>query len=378
MKKRLWCNLGVIFSAVFLMMGILFHTSLTAGAAEKSKVYLTIEKFTIGQGYILEPKVIEITEGEKVSDILTRVTKSEGIEIVATSNSSIGWYMEGFKNVDSGNGTVPKCIQNMTSGALTDTDLNPASQKNCNYPDLCDFSYTSSAGWCYSVNTEWPDNGMSHWTAKNGDVIRIRFTLYGSGADLGIGRGGVQLADVSTITRRMAIYNQYKDLGVSKAYLSAYDNARKVVSDMDSTQIQVNNALNALPTEEQMAKWPAEEAARLEQEAKAKKEAERLRLIKKYTPKKTTLNSVKKAGTGKMKLTWKKVSSATGYQVYMSTKKNSGYKRVATIKKNKTVTYTKKSLKKGKTYYFKIRTYKKVGKTTYYGSYSNVRKLKMK
>ena len=377
MKKRIPNRLKMmLLSALFLLVGVFIKTP-TVKAAEKSTVYLTIEKFTIGQGYILEPKAIEITEGEKISDILTRVTKNEGIEMV-TSNTSNGWYLEGFKNVDSGNGTVAKCIQNMTSGAMTDVDLNPASQKNCNYPDLCDFSYTSSSGWCYSVNTKWPDNGMSHRTAENGDVIRIRFTLYGSGADLGIGRGSVQLPDVSTITRRMAIYNQYKDLGVSKAYLSAYNNARQVVSDMDSTQIQVNNALNALPTEEQMAKWPAEEKTRLEQEAKEKEEAERIKLLKKYTPKKTTLKSVKKAGTGKMKLTWKKVSGATGYQVYMSTKKSSGYKRVATIKKNKTVTYTKKSLKKGKTYYFKIRTYKKVGKTTYYGSYSNVRKLKMK
>ena len=103
-----------------------------------------------------------------------------------------------------------------------------------------------------------------------------------------------------------------------------------------------------------------------------------LSLFKKYTPKKATLKSVKKSGTGKMKLTWGKVTSASGYQIYMSNKKSSGYKKIATITKNKTVTYTKTKLKKGKTYYFKIRTYRKAGSKIYYGSYSNIRYLKMK
>ena len=48
-------------------------------------------------------------------------------------------------------------------------------------------------------------------------------------------------------------------------------------------------------------------------------------------------------------------------------KKNSGYKKVKTITKNKTVTYKAGKLKKKKTYYFKIRTYRKAGGTTYYG-----------
>lgn len=70
--------------------------------------------------------------------------------------------------------------------------------------------------------------------------------------------------------------------------------------------------------------------------------------------------------------------NATGYEVYQSMKKNSGYKKVKTITKNKTVTYKAGKLKKKKTYYFKIRTYRKAGGTTYYGNYSNVKKMKVK
>jgi hypothetical protein len=78
------------------------------------------------------------------------------------------------------------------------------------------------------------------------------------------------------------------------------------------------------------------------------------------------------------KLTWKKVTGATGYEVYRSTKKKSGYKKVATIKKASTVKYTKKKLKKGKTYYFKIRAYRTVNGKNVYSKFTSAKKVKIK
>ena len=113
-------------------------------------------------------------------------------------------------------------------------------------------------------------------------------------------------------------------------------------------------------------------------EEAAKKKAQQEALKKKYTPSKTSIKSIKKLKKNQAKLTWKKVKNATGYEVYQSMKKNSGYKKVKTITKNKKVTYKAGKLKKKKTYYFKIRTYRKAGGTTYYGNYSNVKKMKVK
>lgn len=55
------------------------------------------------------------------------------------------------------------------------------------------------------------------------------------------------------------------------------------------------------------------------------------------------ISSVKVSGS-KLNLKWGKVSGATGYNIYVSTKKNSGYKKVATASKNKT-SYSVKKLK---------------------------------
>jgi fibronectin type 3 domain-containing protein len=76
------------------------------------------------------------------------------------------------------------------------------------------------------------------------------------------------------------------------------------------------------------------------------------------TAAKATTVTAKKSGKT-VALSWKKVTGATGYIVYRSTSKNGTYTKVGTTTSLK---YTdKKGLKKGKTYYYKVRAYVKVG-----------------
>ena len=89
----------------------------------------------------------------------------------------------------------------------------------------------------------------------------------------------------------------------------------------------------------------------------------------------TTIKSLKKSGKKAVKITYKKVSGVSGYQIYMSTKKKSGYKKIATLSYKKS-SYTKGKLKKGKKYYFKVRTMKKVSGKYRYSSFSKVRSIK--
>ncbi|MDD6012376.1 MAG: fibronectin type III domain-containing protein, partial [Oscillospiraceae bacterium] len=56
--------------------------------------------------------------------------------------------------------------------------------------------------------------------------------------------------------------------------------------------------------------------------------------------------------TGGYKLTWNKVPGAMGYQIWYATKVNGIYKR---YKNAYTESFTKTGLKKGTTYYFRVR-----------------------
>lgn len=85
-----------------------------------------------------------------------------------------------------------------------------------------------------------------------------------------------------------------------------------------------------------------------------------------------------KAGKKQALVKWKKVSGASGYQVYRSLKKSSSYKRVKTITRGSTAKYTNKKLKKGKRYYYKVRAYRKVSGRTVYASFSSAKSVKVK
>ena len=89
--------------------------------------------------------------------------------------------------------------------------------------------------------------------------------------------------------------------------------------------------------------------------------------------------SIKKLTTtkGEATFTWSNVSGESGYQVYYSTKKDSGFKKVASYKVN-VVKGSKKKLKSGKKYYFKVRAYKKTDSGTVYSAWSAVKSVKIK
>lgn len=67
---------------------------------------------------------------------------------------------------------------------------------------------------------------------------------------------------------------------------------------------------------------------------------------------------VSKESTSSLKLTWKVTSKANGYIIYRSTKKDSGFKAIKTIKTPYTTYFTDKKLSKGKTYYYKVVAYR--------------------
>ena len=91
---------------------------------------------------------------------------------------------------------------------------------------------------------------------------------------------------------------------------------------------------------------------------------------------KKTVKKVKAKAKGtKAIVSWKSVGKGFKYEVYRSTNPTKSFKKVKTAKKLKV---TVKKLKKGKTYYFKVRAFKTVGGKKVYTSYSNIAKAKIK
>lgn len=86
------------------------------------------------------------------------------------------------------------------------------------------------------------------------------------------------------------------------------------------------------------------------------------------------LTSKKKSFT----VSWKKHSTATGYQIQYSISSKFTSAKTVTISKNSTVSKTIKSLKSNKKYYVRIRAYKTIDGKKYYSSWSSAKTVKTK
>lgn len=92
----------------------------------------------------------------------------------------------------------------------------------------------------------------------------------------------------------------------------------------------------------------------------------------------TSLTKLTNNAKGKLKIRWKRNKSVTGYMIQYSTDKNFRKSvKTANIRKNKTTSTTLSKLKKGKTYYVRIATYKKSGGKIC-SSWSKVKKIRIK
>lgn len=105
--------------------------------------------------------------------------------------------------------------------------------------------------------------------------------------------------------------------------------------------------------------------------------------VKKVTvtvvPAKLTVKVAAK-GSGTLKIDWKRDTTVDGYQIQCSTKKTfpGSNTMVGTVSKNATITSTLRNLSKGKTYYVRIRGFKRIDGIPVYGVWSAVKSAAVK
>lgn len=139
---------------------------------------------------------------------------------------------------------------------------------------------------------------------------------------------------------------------------------------IDSIKLARQSEINAL-VEKQADKKLKEYKEKLEELQKEIEIQEEVIAIKSMSIKASS-KFTKTSGKRKITVTWKPSENVDGikYQVYKSSKKNSGYTKMLTTGKK---TYNNTSgLTKGKTYYYKVRAYKYLNGKYYYSDWSNI------
>ena len=99
----------------------------------------------------------------------------------------------------------------------------------------------------------------------------------------------------------------------------------------------------------------------------------------KVVPAKAAISSVKNTSSKKITVKWKKSATATitGYEIQYSTKKDFSSKTIVRVKGYSKTSKVISNLKKGKTYYVRVRAYLKSGNAYYNSPWSAVKSVKI-
>ncbi len=222
--------------------------------SQTGTVTIDVEKFTLGQGFLVEPAQVTFNKGDTAADVtkvlLTQLYGSKGY---ISNDSDYGFYLADIYDPGRGALNIPSFITTALKDAgvgLDPTDIDP------DY--LGEFDYTRTSGWMITVNNLFIPVSAGAWELNDGDVIRWQFTLYGLGADVGNSSpdsdyGGknsiIPRTNKDEIVFRLARINgmsSKNELLKAGSNQKKYDDAIAVLENLLSTQAETEAALTAL------------------------------------------------------------------------------------------------------------------------------------
>ena len=243
-----------------------YHTTVTytviCDTEAAATITVSIEAFTVGLGYIVEPYKLTLDEAT-LSDMAGLYGYADAAEMKEKLSAAhcldYTLYLHGLTMDYQGslestwNGFYMSSISGIADTSCIEVPevLQEALEMNGYYVDpvvydggtLCEFDVTWGSGWMYMMNNSFPNIPFCDYVPQDGDVMRVQFTLaYGS--DLGdwgiIGAPFFEAVDRDELT---ALIADAIEAGVD------YTEAFEVVSTFGVTQDELDAACEALRTQ---------------------------------------------------------------------------------------------------------------------------------
>ncbi len=215
--------------------------------AASNSVIVSVEKSTLGQGFIVEPTAVQLKSGDTAKTVTERVLNSNGIKFKASKENSVGYYLSGIEDPGRGKINPPEFLKTQ----ITAQDITITEDKTPDY--LSEYDYTKQSGWMYSVDGVFPDHAADAVSLKGGEVIRWQFTLIGYGED--VKTGDTTIAPSERLSGSYSREKIYPVLAYIKAteelrgkddVNTAYGNCVKAVGDLAAGKSNVKSYLGTL------------------------------------------------------------------------------------------------------------------------------------
>lgn len=161
-------------TAAALALSCMATSAFAADESEKT-VVVAAEAFTLGLGFVSLPAEITLADDETAADAIEKLIGAENIN----DGSGAGTYISSV-NADATNAAVLPEIEEAITAAGGELTTAADSSR------IAAFDYYSMSGWQFLVNNESASVGIGDYIPEEGDVIRLSFTVFGYGSDLGL------------------------------------------------------------------------------------------------------------------------------------------------------------------------------------------------
>lgn len=224
-----------------ILLSLLFCLTFSLPTLAKDiTVCVSMEKFTIGQGYRVEPVLVTVPENERASRVITDLLGRGNYRITGSIDGS--FYLSSVQDSSKEAVDIPESILEKLAFGSDVLDERESGW-------LGEFDYSRYSGWMYCVNDYFPNFAASEYQLKDGDVMRWQFTLWGYGADLGDSFMGSEnpfvRADKDFLTYLVAVTNG-SDNRETLCGSRAYQNALVVLEDLNASQEKVDETAEVL------------------------------------------------------------------------------------------------------------------------------------
>ena len=233
----------------------------TCDLEKAATITVSIEAFTVGLGYLVEPIEFELnnTNLSAMAEYYGKNSVEEFKEVLSMAHIlDYVLYLNGYEMSYQGslestwNGFYMSSISGIadTSTIVVPEELYEVLEANGYYIEeyvydegtLCEFDVTWGSGWMYMVNGVFPNVPFCDYVPQDGDVMRVQFTL-AYGADIGdwgiMGEPFFEVVDREPLTKLIAKALAL-DIDVSEAV--------EVISTFGVTQEELDAACQTLET----------------------------------------------------------------------------------------------------------------------------------
>lgn len=135
-------------------------------------VYCAVDATTASLGEIIELKKVPFN-GENCAEIFVSLIEGEGLIPVYSGTTDEWFYLSAIEGIDTSSVSVPEDLK----AFLTENGV-AYTESVYTFGVLSEFDLTDTSGWIFTVNGEIPSVGMCDYVPKEGDEIKLCFTLY--------------------------------------------------------------------------------------------------------------------------------------------------------------------------------------------------------